>query len=188
MRHNKTINHLGRQASHRKALMANMAASLILHKRINTTVAKAKALRTFVEPIITKSKDDSTHSRRMVFAYLKNKEAVSELFREVAPKIAERPGGYCRILKTGFRQGDGAETCFIELVDFNSEYSQNTGAAKGAGGKKGRTRRAGGAKKTTAAAAPAVETAEEVAEAAAAEAAEVPVAEATAATATEAAE
>lgn len=99
MRHNRTINHLGRQASHRKALMANMAASLILHKRINTTVAKAKALRTFVEPIITKSKDDSTHSRRMVFAYLKNKQAVAELFREVAPKIADRPGGYCRILK-----------------------------------------------------------------------------------------
>ncbi len=156
MRHNKTINHLGRQASHRKALMANMAASLILHKRISTTLAKAKALRTFVEPIITKSKDDSTHSRRMVFAYLKNKEAVSELFREVAPKIAERPGGYCRILKTGFRQGDGAETCFIELVDFNGEYTQNAGAAKKSGGNaaagKGRTRRAGsGAKKNAAA-------------------------------------
>lgn len=151
MRHNKTINHLGRQASHRKALMSNMAASLILHKRINTTLAKAKALRMFVEPIITKSKDDSTHSRRMVFAYLKNKEAVTELFREVAPKIADRPGGYTRILKTGFRQGDGAETCFIELVDFDTEYTQNAGAAKkgGAAGK-GRTRRAG-AKKTQAA-------------------------------------
>ena len=165
MRHNRTINHLGRQASHRKALMANMAASLILHKRINTTVAKAKALRTFVEPIITKSKDDSTHSRRMVFAYLKNKQAVAELFREVAPKIADRPGGYCRILKTGFRQGDGAETCFIELVDFNGEYTQNAGAAKKAA-PKGRTRRAGGAKK----AAPAAETA-------APAAAEAPVAE-----------
>ena len=164
MRHNKTINHLGRQASHRKALMANMAASLILHKRINTTLAKAKALRTFVEPIITKSKDDSTHSRRTVFAYLKNKTAVAELFREVAPKIADRPGGYCRILKTGFRQGDGAETCFIELVDFNAEYTQNAGAAKKTASK-GRTRRAGGAKKTaqataTEAAAPAAETAE----------------------------
>lgn len=160
MRHNKTINHLGRQASHRKALMANMAVSLILHKRINTTLAKAKALRTFVEPIITKSKDDSTHSRRMVFAYLKNKEAVSELFREVAPKIADRPGGYCRILKTGFRQGDGAETCFIELVDFDTEYTQNAGAAKKAGAAgKGRTRRAGGAKKAAVAAAPAQETA-----------------------------
>lgn len=164
MRHNKTINHLGRQASHRKALMANMAASLILHKRINTTLAKAKALRTFVEPIITKSKDDSTHSRRMVFAYLKNKEAVAELFREVAPKIADRPGGYCRILKTGFRQGDGAETCFIELVDFNADYTQNAGAAKKTASK-GRTRRAGGAKKAaqttaTEAAAPAAETTE----------------------------
>ncbi|HJE89279.1 50S ribosomal protein L17 [Rikenella microfusus] len=172
MRHNRTINHLGRQASHRKALMANMAASLILHKRINTTVAKAKALRTFVEPIITKSKDDSTHSRRMVFAYLKNKQAVAELFREVAPKIADRPGGYCRILKTGFRQGDGAETCFIELVDFNGEYTQNAGAAKKAA-PKGRTRRAGGAKK----AAPAAETAAASAETAAPAAAEAPVAE-----------
>lgn len=149
MRHNRTINHLGRQASHRKALLANMAASLILHKRINTTVAKAKELRKFVEPIITKSKDDSTHSRRMVFAYLKSKTAVAELFREVAPKIADRPGGYTRILKTGFRQGDGAETCFIELVDFNGEYSQNAGAAKKAASK-GRTRRAGGAKKAAA--------------------------------------
>lgn len=167
MRHNKTINHLGRQASHRKALMSNMAASLILHKRINTTLAKAKALRTFVEPIITKSKDDSTHSRRMVFAYLKNKEAVVELFREVAPKIADRPGGYCRILKTGFRQGDGAETCFIELVDFDADYTQNAGAAKkGGAAAKGRTRRAGAAKKAEAS--PAAET--PVAEAAAAEA------------------
>lgn len=158
MRHNKTINHLGRQASHRKALMSNMAASLILHKRINTTLAKAKALRMFVEPIITKSKDDSTHSRRMVFADLKNKEAVVELFREVAPKIADRPGGYTRILKTGFRQGDGAETCFIELVDFDTEYTQNAGTAKkGGAAAKGRTRRAGAAKK---AAAPAKETAE----------------------------
>ena len=172
MRHNRTINHLGRQASHRKALMANMAASLILHKRINTTVAKAKALRTFVEPIITKSKDDSTHSRRMVFAYLKNKQAVAELFREVAPKIADRPGGYCRILKTGFRQGDGAETCFSELVDFNGEYTQNAGAAKKAA-PKGRTRRAGGAKK----AAPAAETVAASAETAAPAAAEAPVAE-----------
>lgn len=166
MRHNKTINHLGRQASHRKALMANMAASLILHKRINTTLAKAKALRTFVEPIITKSKDDSTHSRRMVFADLKNKEAVVELFREVAPKIAERPGGYTRILKTGFRQGDGAETCFIELVDFDADYTQNAGAAKSGAAAKGRTRRAGAAKKAEVA--PAAQT--PVAEVAAAEA------------------
>ncbi|HIW10865.1 MAG TPA: 50S ribosomal protein L17 [Candidatus Rikenella faecigallinarum] len=168
MRHNRTINHLGRQASHRKALLANMAASLILHKRINTTVAKAKELRKFVEPIITKSKDDSTHSRRMVFADLKSKAAVAELFREVAPKIADRPGGYTRILKTGFRQGDGAETCFIELVDFNAEYSQNAGAAKKSAAK-GRTRRAGGAKKAAATAA-AEETAAPVAEAPATEA------------------
>ena len=119
MRHNKAINHLGRKSGHRKALLANMATSLILHKRIQTTVAKAKALKTYVEPLITKSKDDSTHSRRVVFSYLKSKEAVSELFRTVAPKIADRPGGYTRVLKTGFRQGDGADMALIELVDFN---------------------------------------------------------------------
>ena len=119
MRHNKAINHLGRKSGHRKALLANMASSLILHKRINTTVAKAKALKSYVEPLITKSKDDSTHSRRVVFSYPKNKEAVSELFRTVAPKIADRPGGYTRVLHTGFRQGDAAEMALIELVDFN---------------------------------------------------------------------
>ena len=119
MRHNKAINHLGRKSSHRKALLANMACSLILHKRINTTVAKAKALKTYVEPLITKSKDDSTHSRRVVFSYLKNKYVVAELFRTVAPKIADRPGGYLRVLHTGFRQGDGAEMALIEFVDFN---------------------------------------------------------------------
>ena len=119
MRHNKAINHLGRKSGHRKALLANMADSLILNKRIQTTVAKAKALKTYVEPLITKSKDDSTHSRRVVFSYLKSKEAVSELFRTVAPKIADRPGGYTRVLKTGFRQGDGADMALIELVDFN---------------------------------------------------------------------
>ena len=119
MRHNKAINHLGRKSGHRKALLANMATSLILHKRIETTVAKAKALQGYVEPLITKSKEDSTHSRRVVFSYLKNKEAVTELFRTVAPKIAERPGGYTRVLKTGFRQGDGADMALIELVDFN---------------------------------------------------------------------
>ncbi len=119
MRHNKAINHLGRKSGHRKALLANMATSLILNKRIQTTVAKAKALKMYVEPLITKSKDDSTHSRRVVFSYLKNKEAVSELFRTVAPKIADRPGGYTRVLKTGFRQGDGADMALIELVDFN---------------------------------------------------------------------
>ena len=119
MRHNKAINHLGRKSGHRKAILANMATSLILNKRIETTVAKAKALKMYVEPLITKSKDDSTHSRRVVFSYLKNKEAVTELFRTVAPKIADRPGGYTRVLKTGFRQGDGADMALIELVDFN---------------------------------------------------------------------
>ena len=119
MRHNKAINHLGRKSGHRKAMLANMATSLILNKRIETTVAKAKALKMYVEPLITKSKDDSTHSRRTVFSYLKNKEAVTELFRTVAPKIADRPGGYTRVLKTGFRQGDGADMALIELVDFN---------------------------------------------------------------------
>ena len=119
MRHNKAINHLGRKSGHRKALLANMACSLIQYKRIETTVAKAKALKSYVEPLITKSKEDSTHSRRVVFSYLKSKEAVSELFRTVAPKIADRPGGYTRVLKTGFRQGDGADMALIELVDFN---------------------------------------------------------------------
>jgi large subunit ribosomal protein L17 len=119
MRHQRVINHLGRTSSHRKAMLANMASSLILHKRITTTTAKAKALRTYVEPLITKSKEDSTHSRRMVFSYLKDKQAVAELFREVSPKIAERPGGYTRILKTGNRIGDNAEMCVLELVDYN---------------------------------------------------------------------
>ena len=119
MRHNKSINHLGRQSGHRKALLSNLACSLILQKRITTTVAKAKALKTYVEPILTKSKEDSTHSRRIVFSYLKNKEAVTELFRTIAPKIADRPGGYTRVLHTGFRQGDAAEMALIELVDFN---------------------------------------------------------------------
>ena len=155
MRHNKNFNHLGRQAGHRKALLANMASSLILHKRINTTLAKAKALRMYVEPLITKSKDDSTHARRTVFSSLKNKYAVSELFREVAPKVGDRPGGYTRILKTGFRQGDGAEMCFIELVDFNTVYvSGDNKAKKGADAGKPKTRRGrGGAGKKEAAAA-----------------------------------
>ncbi len=119
MRHGKKFNHLGRTSAHRKAMLANMACSLILHKRVNTTVAKAKELRKYVEPLITKSKDDSTHSRRTVFAYLKQKEAVAELFRDVSVKVAGRPGGYTRILKTGNRLGDAAEMCMIELVDFN---------------------------------------------------------------------
>ena len=126
MRHNKAINHLGRKSGHRKALLANMATSLILHKRIQTTVAKAKALKMYVEPLITKSKEDTTHSRRVVFSYLKNKEAVTELFRTVAPKIADRPGGYTRVLKTGFRQGDGADMALIELVDFNEAALAST--------------------------------------------------------------
>ena len=119
MRHNKAINHLGRKSGHRKAMLANMACSLIEHKRIKTTVAKAKALKTYVEPLITKSKEDTTHSRRTVFSYLKNKEAVKELFGVIAPKIADRPGGYTRVLHTGFRLGDGADMALIELVDFN---------------------------------------------------------------------
>lgn len=160
MRHGKTVNHLGRTASHREAMLANMACSLIEHKRINTTVAKAKALRKYVEPLITKSKDDSTHSRRTVFAYLKSKEAVSELFREVAPKIADRPGGYVRIIRTGFRPGDNAETAMIELVDFNTIYGKE--AAKAACKK--RTRR-GAAKKKDGATAEATEGAEGTTEA-----------------------
>jgi large subunit ribosomal protein L17 len=119
MRHQRVINHLGRTSPHRKAMLSNMATSLILHKKIETTTAKAKALRSFIEPLITKSKEDSTHSRRVVFSYLKSKFAVAELFREVSPKIAERPGGYTRILKTGNRIGDNAEMCIIELVDYN---------------------------------------------------------------------
>ena len=119
MRHNKSINHLSRKSGHRKALLANMAVSLIEHKRITTTLAKAKALKMYVEPLVTKSKEDTTHSRRIVFSYLKNKEAVKELFGTISPKIASRPGGYTRILKVGFRHGDAAEMALIEFVDFN---------------------------------------------------------------------
>ena len=119
MRHNKAVNHLGRKSGHRKALLANLASSLILKKRISTTVAKAKALKPYLEPLVTKSKEDTTHNRRVVFSYLKDKNAVSELFRVIAPKIADRPGGYLRILHTGFRQGDAAEMALIEFVDFN---------------------------------------------------------------------
>lgn len=126
MRHNKSFNHLGRQSGHRKALLANMACSLILNKRITTTVAKAKALQSYVEPLITKSKEDTTHSRRIVFSYLKNKEAVTELFRTIAPKVAERPGGYTRVLYVGFRPGDAAEMALIELVDFNEAALAST--------------------------------------------------------------
>jgi large subunit ribosomal protein L17 len=140
MRHNKTINHLGRTSSHRKAMLANMAASLILHKRINTTIAKAKELRKYVEPILTKSKDDSTSSRRLVFSFLQSKEAVSELFREISTKIATRPGGYTRILKTGNRLGDNAEMCMMELVDYNENMLGKADAkAKSKGTRRGRT-------------------------------------------------
>lgn len=144
MRHNKKINHLGRKSAHRKAMLANMASSLIVHKRITTTVAKAKALRMYVEPLITKAKSDTTHSRRVVFSYLQDKDAVSELFREIAEKIAERPGGYTRILKTGNRLGDNAEMCIIELVDYNEAMlAAKEEATKP---KRRRSRRGGGSK------------------------------------------
>ena len=130
MRHNRTINHLGRTASHRSAMLSNMACSLIKHKRISTTVAKAKALRKFIEPLLTKSKEDTMHSRRIVFASLKDKNTVTELFREVSTKIADRPGGYTRILKTGNRLGDAAEMCIIELVDYNENMLKEKAAKK----------------------------------------------------------
>ncbi|MBW2962190.1 50S ribosomal protein L17 [Mesonia aestuariivivens] len=130
MRHGKKINHLGRKTAHRKAMLANMAASLIEHKRINTTVAKAKALKQFIEPLVTKSKEDTTHNRRLVFSKLRDKYAVSELFREVAPKVGDRPGGYTRIIKLGNRLGDNADMALIELVDFNEIYNPKGGDAK----------------------------------------------------------
>lgn len=130
MRHGKKINHLGRTAPHRKAMLSNLAISLITHKRINTTVAKAKALQRYIEPLITKSKTDDTNNRRQVFSYLQNKYAVAELFRDVAPKVADRPGGYTRIIKTGFRLGDGAEMALIELVDFNEIYTNEKAEKK----------------------------------------------------------
>ena len=146
MRHNKKFNHLGRTASHRSALLSNMACSLIKHKRITTTVAKAKALKKFVEPLITKSKEDTTNSRRVVFSNLQDKIAVTELFKEISVKIADRPGGYTRIIKTGNRLGDNAEMCFIELVDYNENMAKEKVAKKAT-----RTRRS---KKSTEAAAP----------------------------------
>ena len=162
MRHNKKFNHLGRTASHRNAMLSNMACSLIKHKRITTTVAKAKALKKFVEPLITKSKDDTTNSRRVVFSNLQDKYAVTELFKEISVKIADRPGGYTRIIKTGNRLGDNAEMCFIELVDYNENMAKEKVAKKAT-----RTRRS---KKSAATeATPAAETAAPVAEAPAAE-------------------
>ncbi len=156
MRHLKKFNHLSRTSSHRKAMLSNMASSLIIHKRINTTLAKAKALRSYVEPLITRSKDDSTHSRRVVFSYLQNKEAVAELFREISVKIANRPGGYTRILKTGNRLGDNAEMCMIELVDYN----ENLLAEKEEKKVKATRRRRGGKKKDVETETKAVETSE----------------------------
>jgi large subunit ribosomal protein L17 len=158
MRHGNKINHLGRKTSHRKAMLQNMACSLIEHKRINTTIAKAKTLRVFVEPILTKAKTDSTHSRRVVFSYLQNKDMVTELFREVAPKIANRAGGYTRIIRTGYRLGDNAEMCMIELVDYNELY--NNDSAK----KTTRRSRRGGAKKEGDVAVEATESTESVVE------------------------
>ena len=150
MRHNKKFNHLGRTASHRSAMLANMAISLIMHKRITTTVAKAKALKKYVEPLITKAKEDSTNSRRVVFSYLQNKDAIKELFGTVAEKVGDRPGGYTRIIKLGFRQGDAAQICFIELVDFDPEMAKD-GAKK----KTRRSRKAAAPKAEAAAEAPA---------------------------------
>ena len=147
MRHNKKFNHLGRTASHRNAMLANMAISLIMHKRITTTLAKAKALKKYVEPLITKSKEDTTNSRRVVFSYLQNKYAVTELFKEISVKVADRPGGYTRIIKTGFRASDNAQMCFIELVDYNENMAKEKVAKKAT-----RTRRS---KKSAEAAAPA---------------------------------
>jgi len=144
MRHGKKVNHLGRTASHRSALMSNLASSLILEKRINTTVAKAKALRKYVEPLITKSKNDTTHSRRSVFSLLQNKEAVTELFRDIATKVGDRPGGYTRIIKTGNRLGDAAEMCMMELVDYNELMltETKTPAKKAKTTRRGRTKKA----------------------------------------------
>lgn len=158
MRHRKSFNHLGRTSAHRKAMLSNMASSLILHKRITTTVAKAKALRGYVEPLITKSKEDTTHSRRVVFSYLQNKEAVTELFREVSKKVGDRPGGYTRIIKLGNRLGDNADMAMMELVDYNENLLKETTT------KKTTRRRRGGKKKTTASVETQTEKVEEVAE------------------------
>ena len=154
MRHNKKFNHLSRTASHRKAMLANMAVSLIMHKRITTTLAKAKALKKYVEPLITRSKNDTTTSRRVVFRYLQNKYAVTELFKEISTKVADRPGGYTRIIKLGFRQGDAAEMCFLELVDYDENMAKAPKAAK-------KTRRSRRSKAAEAAETPATETAAE---------------------------
>lgn len=150
MRHGKKVNHLGRKVGHRRALLKNLSIALITHKRINTTLAKAKALRRHLEPLITKAKDNRTHSRRVVFSYLQNKEAVTELFGDIAAKVGTRPGGYLRIIKLGFRKSDGAEMAMIEFVDFNEVYTVGTSTGK-EGKKKKRTRRGGGGSKKAAA-------------------------------------
>ena len=155
MRHGKKVNHLGRTASHRNALLRNLANALIKYKRINTTVAKAKALRVFIEPLITKARTNTTHSRRIVFSNLQNKDSVKELFDAIAEKVGDRPGGYVRILKTGFRKGDAADMAMIELVDYNEIYTAGKEAGKEDGRKK-RSRRGGGGKSAAAVAAPAV--------------------------------
>ena len=151
MRHGKKFNHLGRKSGHRKALLQNLSNALIEHKRIQTTLAKAKALRRHIEPIVTKSKSNTTHSRRVCFSYLQNKEAVKELFGTIAPAIGDRPGGYTRVIRMGFRKGDGAEMALIEFVDFNPDYSGKS-SPEGTGKKKRRRRRGGGAKGEAAAA------------------------------------
>jgi len=160
MRHGKTFNHLGRKAGHRAALMMNLSIALITHKRIFTTLAKAKALRKHIEPLITKSKTNTTHSRRVIFSYLDHKESVTELFSTIAPKVATRPGGYTRVIRTGFRRGDGAEMALIELVDFNELYTnpkRKRSEKSAAASKTRRTRRGGGGKAKTAEAATVVE-------------------------------
>ena len=157
MRHNKKFNHLGRTADHRKAMLANLAISLIEHRRITTTLAKAKALKKYVEPLITRSKEDTTNSRRVVFRYLQNKEALKTLFGEISAKVADRPGGYTRIIKLGFRQGDAAQMCFIELVDFDENMAKTTT-------KKKSTRRSRKSAKAEAVEAPAAEVASEATE------------------------
>lgn len=153
MRHGKKLNHLGRKSAHRKALMRNLAIALIEHKRINTTLAKAKALRQFIEPLVTKSKSNTTPSRRVVFSYLQNKEAIKELFGPIAEKVGDRPGGYVRIIRTGFRKGDSAEMALIEFVDFNETYSGKMDGESKGGGRRRRSRRGGGGKTAAAAAA-----------------------------------
>ncbi len=179
MRHNKKFNHLGRTSAHRHAMLSNMACSLIKHKRITTTVAKAKALRKYVEPLLTKSKDDTTNSRRVVFSYLQDKYVVTELFKEISGKIADRPGGYTRIIKTGHRLGDNASMCFIELVDYDENMAKDKVAKKAV--RTRRSRKSNASKEAPAAAAAPATTEAPAAEAAAPATTEAPAAEAPAA-------